>query len=237
MNTRTRLLALICALVGVLLLGALAAVSWSRARAAGWAVPRAVVPRMTEHQYERWARAVFLEEHPGEKPLNWAIARTVAEFHETHPMGKFIRHENDCSDFVGCVVDHALGAGARFERGSEDHALCGPGGAVRRRLFRTRRLPDVDAVQPGDVVGVRHSPWYPPKEETIGHVGIIGPDGFVYDFVKLRSWRTARYGRVKFEWFTRHSEPEQVYVSRLRPEYRYRLREVPQSDLGHPTSH
>ncbi len=218
-------------IVGALVLAAAGVGLLARSLPPGTALP------ITQEQFEQRARQQFLGRWPDEEPLNWAIARTVAKFHETHPMGKFILHENDCSDFVGCVVDHALGAGARFERGSEDHALCGRGGAVRRRLFRTRRLPGVDAVQPGDVVGVRHSPWYPPKEETIGHVGIIGPGGFVYDFVKLRTWRTARYGRVKFEWFIRHTTPEQVYISRLRPEYRYRLREVPRSDLGRPTSH
>jgi hypothetical protein len=184
---------------------------------------------MSAGRYEQWARQHFFDRWPHDKPLNWAIARTAADFHDSKPMGKFVLHDNDCSDFVGCVVDHALGAGARFERDSEDHALCGSGGSVRRWLFETRRLPDVDAVQPGDVVGVAHSPWYPPREGSIGHVGVVGPDGFVYDFVKLKSWRQARYGRNPLSWFIRHSSRDQVYISRLRPEYRYRLKEVPTS--------
>lgn len=213
-------------LAGLAVLVAIGAVVWSQLNPAGLRVPRLSVPRMSADEYERWAREQFLKHYPDEKPLNWAIARTAVAFHNREPMGKFVLHENDCSDFTGCIVDHALGAGARFERKSEDHALCGPGGSVRRRLFGTRRLPDVDGVQPGDVIGVRHSPWYPPKEESIGHVGVIGADGYVYDFVKLKSWSEARYGRTSFEWFIHNCAPEEVRISRLRPEYRYRLRDV-----------
>jgi len=213
-------------LAGLALLAAAGALVWSRAGLAGPGAPGVGVRPMSAQEYERWARGQFLARYPDQKPLNWAIGRSAEEFRATKPMGKFVLHENDCSDFVGCVVDHALGAGARFERDSEQHALCGAGGALDWRLFVSRWLTDLDAVQPGDVVGMRHSPWYPPREESIGHVGVIGTDGYAYDFVKLKSWSEARYGRTKFEWFIRNNQPEEVVISRLRPEYRYRIIEL-----------
>ncbi|HUS80689.1 MAG TPA: hypothetical protein VM283_05425 [Armatimonadota bacterium] len=189
-------------------------------------LPRFAGPLMTPEQYERWAREQFTARHPDEKPLNWTIAQTAEQFRQSRSMGRFVLNENDCSDFIGCVVDHALGAGARFERGSAEHALCGPGGSVPGSLFATRWLAEVDAVQPGDIIGVYHSPWYPPKEDTIGHVGVVGPDGRVIDFVKLKSWAEARYGRSEFEWFIHNCGPDEVAVSRLRAEYRYRMLDV-----------
>ncbi len=216
------------AILAVLIAGAV--VLWSGFEPIGMQRPRVSMSPMSPEEYERWAREHFLKHHPDEKPLNWAIARTAVAFHKSKPMGKFVLHENDCSDFVGCIVDHALGAGARFERNSEHHALCGAGGSVPRRLFRTRWLSDIDAVQPGDVIGVRHSPWYPPREESIGHVGVIGADGYVYDFVKLKSWRQARYGRTEFAWFIHNCAPQEVSISRLRAEYRYKVRRVRASE-------
>ena len=50
----------------------------------------------------------------------------------------------------------------------------------------------------------------------------------VYDFVKLKGWKEARYGRQKVEAFVRHvSGPDQISITRLRPEYRYRLLDLP----------
>lgn len=164
--------------------------------------------------------------HPGEKPLNWAIAETAARLYREQPMGRFVLHENDCSDFVGCVIDEALGPGARYNRGSDEHALCGRGGSTPRSLFDHRTLPEIGAVQPGDVVYVRHSPWYAPHEDSIGHVGVVGPDGRVIDFTKLKSWPSARYHRVEFGFFMRHAAPEEVVIGRLRPEFRYRVLEI-----------
>ena len=53
-----------------------------------------------------------------------------------------------------------------------------------------------------------------------------GTDGRVIDFSKLRSWPEARCGRHEFAWFIRHNAPEQVYIGRLRAEYRYRVVEI-----------
>ncbi len=185
-----------------------------------------VARRLSPEEYEQWARRRFEQRYPGEKPLNWRIAQTAEQFRRAKPMGRFVLHENDCSDFVGCVIDEALGPGARFTRGSDEHVLCGEGGALRGWLFDTKTLAERPQVQPGDVVFVRHSPHYPPSGDSIGHVGVIGPDAGVIDFTKLRSWASARYGRHDFEWFIRHNTPEQVRVGRLRPEYRYRVVEI-----------
>ncbi len=191
-----------------------------------------VLHELSPEEYERWARQRFHELHPDEEPLNWRIARTALRLHEARPMGRFVLHENDCSDFVGCVIDEALGAGARFNRDSDEHLLCGSGGSLRRELFVRRRLPDMGPVQPGDIVSVRHSPHYPPHDDSIGHVGVIGPDGRVLDFTKLKSWPSARYTRTDFEWFIRHCAPEEVIIGRLRPEFRYRVLEIDAVRLG-----
>ncbi|MCS6861302.1 MAG: hypothetical protein NZT92_13380, partial [Abditibacteriales bacterium] len=68
---------------------------------------------------ESGAREKFLREHPNEKPLNWAIGKVAMEFYKSRPMGKFVLHQNDCSDFVECIIDEALGVQARFKRGSD----------------------------------------------------------------------------------------------------------------------
>ncbi len=157
---------------------------------------------------------------------HWRIAETAERLRRVEPMGRFVLHENDCSDFVGCVIDEALGPGARFNRNSDKHVLCGEGGALRAWLFDTTTLDRRPQVQPGDVVFVRHSPHYAPHDDSVGHVGVVGPDGRVIDFSKLRSWPRARYGRHDFAWFIRYNTPEQVRVGRLRPEYRYRVVEI-----------
>jgi len=219
--------------VGALALGLLcgAAVFAAVAFAGAWrlmpdVVRSQVARRLSPEEYERWARGRFEQRHPGEQPLNWRIAETAEKFYRAEPMGRFVLHENDCSDFVGCVVDEALGPGARFNRNSDQHVLCGEGGGLRGWLFDTTTLERRPQVQPGDVIGVRHSPHYAPHDDSIGHVGVVGADGRVIDFSKLRSWPSARYGRHDFAWFIRHSTPEQVRVGRLRPEYRYRVVEI-----------
>lgn len=184
------------------------------------------VRRVDVAAFEREARSLFEQRYPGEKPLNWRIAEVADRFHARQPMGRFVLHENDCSDFVGCVIDEALGPGARFNRGSDEHALCGEGGRAPSALFERRRLPQVGAVQPGDIVHVRHSPWYPPHDDSIGHVGVVGTDGSVIDFSKLKIWPSARYHQVDFEFFIRHNEPDEVVIGRLRPEFRYRVAEI-----------
>lgn len=208
---------------GLALLGAGA---WVFARAEVGDLRLRVVRHVDDGAFEREARRLFEERYPGEKPLNWRIAETADRLYRERPMGRFVLHENDCSDFVGCVIDEALGPGARFNRGSDDHALAGKGGAPPSALFEHRRLPQVGAVQPGDIVHVAHSPWYPPHDDSIGHVGVVGADGRVVDFSKLKSWPTARYHQVEFEVFTRHCSPDEVVISRLRPEFRYRVLEI-----------
>jgi hypothetical protein len=165
-------------------------------------------------------RARFLTQRPDEKPLNWAIGEVAQRFHRNQPMGKFVLHQNDCSDFVECVIDEALGARARFKRGSNFHSI-----GLRTDVFDSWYWQPGEAVQPGDVISVEHSPWYTPYEGAIWHVGVVGADGAVYDFTKLRRWRQARYGRNTFEWFVRHSNYfGGVIVSRLKSEYRYKVR-------------
>jgi len=173
------------------------------------------------------ARRWFAERYPGEKPLNHKIAAAVLELHRRRPMGKFVlglgAPGNDCSDFTAACVDHGLGVGARFDRGSAEHLL-----GERMSLYEEIDWRTGVVVQPGDQVSVRHSPWYPPNDKACWHVGIVGSDGQVYDFVKLRSWREARYGRHDFAWFVRHSqEPGQVILWRLHWRYRYRVGPLP----------
>ncbi|MEA3402273.1 MAG: hypothetical protein U9R79_13640 [Armatimonadota bacterium] len=225
MNTRRGMrLALAGAGVGILVVVLIGAIGWERVGAVLGRVGG--VRRLSAEEYERWARQRFERRYPGEKPLNWRIAEVALEMYESEPMGRFVLQENDCSDFVGCVIDEALGAGARFRREGDEHLLCGEGGALRRWLFEVRRLPDVGPVQPGDVVSVRHSPHYPPHDESIGHVGVVGPEGSVMDFCKLKSWSAARYGRHDFEWFIRNCKADEVRIGRLRPQYRYRVLEI-----------
>ncbi len=200
---------------------------------------------LTGHvSYEAWARAQFERRHPGEKPLNWAVAQAAVRFHRERPMGRFVlgltpgKYGNDCSDFVDCAVDEGLGVKARFRRGSAHHLL-----ADRRALYDSFPWHPGVATQPGDVVAVRHSPWYEPSEQSCWHVGIIGSDGMVYDFVKLRRWSEARYGRTSFEWFVAHSSgPGEVTVARLRAAVRYRIVDVSRlaagragGDAAHPS--
>jgi len=57
-------------------------------------------------------------------------------------------------------------------------------------------------------------------------VGVVGPDGRVIDFSKLKSWPSARYHQVEFDFFTRHNKPNEVVIGRLKPEFRYRVFEI-----------
>jgi hypothetical protein len=189
----------------------------------------AAVRSLSPQEYERWARTEFSRRHPGEKPLNWRLADTAVRMHDLRPMGKFVlsvtpgKWGNDCSDFVDCIADEALGARARCFRGSRDH-LIGTDSPYFEHFIWDGRAP----VLPGDVVEVRHSPWYDPDPRGCWHVGMRGPDGLVYDFEKLRSWPEPRYGRIPFPRFIRFSRgPGEVVLGRLRPQYRYRIEEVP----------
>jgi len=209
---------------GLLLLGLVGWIAYHL----GWSLPHLVTvagrPRvMSEAEYEQWARTQFYEKSPGEKPLNWRIARVAVQYYEERPMGKFVLHENDCSDFVDCIVDDAIGPGARFRRDPQKHVVPRMYG-----IFKSFYWQQGDPVIPGDIISARHSPWYPPKESAISHIGVVGADGQVYDFVKLRSWSAARYGRNSFPWFVRHCpDAGEVTISRLRPEYRFKLKEIP----------
>ena len=118
--------------VGLALLGAGA---WVFAREGVRDVRLRAVRRVDPEAFEREARALFEQRYPGEKPLNWRIAETATRLYHEQPMGRFVLHENDCSDFVGCVIDEALGPGARFNRGSDEHALCGEGGRAPLSLI------------------------------------------------------------------------------------------------------
>jgi hypothetical protein len=186
------------------------------------ALPAPLTSTLSSREYEQWARHEFRKHHPHAKPLNWEIAAKAVEFHRRQPMGRFVLDKNDCSDFVDAIMDDALGARARFRRHSRDHIL------ARERVWDTyywdRRTP----LQPGDELLVRHSPWYGPYESRLWHIGVIGTDGQVYDWTKLRSWSEAQYGRNSVEWFTRNSPGrDEIAVVRLAPEYRYCIRPLP----------
>jgi hypothetical protein len=179
--------------------------------------------------FEQYARARFLREHPGAKPLNYRIGQAAVGFYKAKPMGKFVLCVtlpdvgNDCSDFAACAIDEGLGARARFKRHSQCHLI----GEDRRyfdSFYWDRRTP----LLPGDTVTVRHSPWYAPRDSACWHEGIIGSDGMVYDFEKLKSWPQPRYGRHPVGWFVQNCPRHgQIIVARLRPEYRYYLQQIP----------
>ncbi len=176
---------------------------------------------------EAEARRRFLRDHPGEKPLNWACGEAAVRLSASRPMGKFVlglgEPGNDCSDFTACCIDEGLGVGARFRRGSSEHLL-----GERRDLFEYFYWQSGDEVQPGDVISVRHSPWYDPYDGACWHCGIVGSDGLVRDFSKLRRWSSPRYGRHTLAEFTKHcKEPRQVLVQRLHYLYRYRISPLP----------
>jgi hypothetical protein len=214
--------------LAVLLLAAGSAVALRRApvlelrRSGRLGVP--TVHRLTEAE----ARARFAREHPGEKPLNWAIAEAAPRFRQSRPMGRFVlglggRWGNDCSDFTAACVDEGLGAGARFKRASKHHIY-----GEDARLFEWFWWRPGATILPGDQLHIRHSPWYTPSEDACWHVGLVGPDGQVYDFTKLKRWNGPRYGRNSVDWFTRHSRgAKQVLVSRLHWKYRYRVEPLP----------
>ena len=219
------------AIAGLLLLGVLGSglVAW-RLNLLTWlrlpCMVREVLPRgeMAQAEYELWARQQFYRRFPNEQPLNWRIAHWARRYYDTRPMGTFVLHTNDCSDFVDCLVDDALGPKASFRRNSDTHIVARTRGVMKSFPWEPGMV-----VIPGDIVSVEHSPWYPPKEPTnIWHVGVVGPDGHVYDFVKLRSWPKARYGRNSVQWFIRHCPaPDEVVITRLRPEYRFRSKALP----------
>ncbi len=213
-------------LASLLFAGALAGVSYWRT---GRVRPHSLTHLLSPEEYERWARAEFARRHPGEKPLNWRLAETAVTFHRVKPMGKFVLGVkpgvwgNDCSDFLDCIADETLGARVRCFRGSREHQL-GTSPAYFAYFYWDGRSP----IQPGDLVAVRHSPWYDPDPDAAWHIGMLGPDGMVYDFVKLRRWSEARYGRNSLQWFVRQSrDPREVLLGRLRPQYRYMMKAMP----------
>ncbi len=162
------------------------------------------------------------------EPLHWRLAETAVRFCRERPMGKFVlavepgQWGNDCSDFVDRIADEALGAGARCFRGSRDHRL-----GTSERYFAYAPWDGRSAIMPGDLLLVRHSPWYEPDPAAGWHVGIMGPEGMIYDFAKLKRWSVPRYGRNPLAWFVRYSRgPGEVVVGRLRAQYRYRMVEV-----------
>lgn len=195
--------------------------------AAGGAVSEALVqPRRV--RYESWARAEFERRYPGEKPVNWAVAEAAEAIWRAESMGPFVlglgEPGNDCSDFVDCAIDQGLGVGSRISRGEPEHRFGESSLVVYRFVWR----PGL-AVQPGDAVSIEHSPWYTPYDGACWHCGIVGTDGQVLDFTKLKRWSGPRYGRQTFAQFTRHSrEPGQVVIARLRPQYRYRIEPLPE---------
>ena len=202
------------ALVALLALG----VTWYVV-AGRWA-PGARLPTSIDPDVE--ARRDFYRNHPGEHPLNWQIGRKAQEFHRLRPMGGFRLHRNDCSDYVDCIVDDALGAKARFRRGSDRHILM-----RRSDLWDVFYWDRHEPLLPGDILSVEHSPHYEPHEGAVWHVGVLSTDGRVYDWSKLVSWPTDRYGCNSLAWFTRYSTgPDSIIVWRLKAVYRYKARPV-----------
>lgn len=219
-----------CWLAGLAVLAlALPVLAWLP-RLAGVPAPVAMpLPRPLRPPTEADLRARFMAEHPDEQPLNHAIAEAVVQLHRERPMGTFrLGVEagvagNDCSDFTAAAIDDGLGAQARFRRDSPEHLY-----GERWSLFERRVWSPGVVVLPGDELSVRHSPWYEPYPEACWHCGLVGSDGQVYDFTKLKRWSSPRYGRHSFEQFIRHSRrPGEVVISRLRPEYRYLAKPLP----------
>jgi hypothetical protein len=217
--------ALAAILVAVL---AAAALPWALRRSLGprrqpgngLADVRSLISRLTAPDEEE-ARRIFLRTRPGERPLNWRIGETALDFHRRRPMKPFVLNRNDCSDYVACIVDEALGARPRIDYERGRHTFWG------RDLWAGFYWQPGMPVQLGDIVDVVHSPWYEPREGVLSHVGVLGSDGRVYDFVKLRHWTKHRYGRHTFDEFVYNSlGPREITVFRLKPEYRYRLRAV-----------
>lgn len=187
------------------------------------------LPQPLRPPTEAELRARFMTEHPGELPLNHAIAKAVRELHNEEPMGKFVigiergQKGNDCSDFTACAIDDGLGVQARFRRNSDEHLL-----GERYSLFERFVWTPGTPVLPGDEISVRHSPWYTPYPEACWHCGLMGDDGRVYDFTKLKRWSSPKYCRHTFEEFIRHSKGAgQVIITRLKPEFRYRAKALP----------
>lgn len=142
------------------------------------------------------------------------IAATARRFHSTKPMPKFELHKNDCSDFVACVVDEALGVGAR-RSAHESHKII-PHRISDNPCFKTFNWRPGIMVRAGDIVQVRHSPYYPrSNDSSIWHVGVVGDDMRVYDFAKIIRWPKARYGAHSFDRFTCNSRPNgEIQISR-----------------------
>ena len=221
---RLLLPALLTVAAGALLAPALHRHAPALRRHAPVTLPPVIVPPLTEVT----AREHFHHEHPGEPPYHVRIARAAELFHQTRPMGTFVFNppspvHNACSDYCACCVDHGLGVGARFERQSDRHLL-----GDRDDLFEDYWWQPGFRLAPGDEVDVRHSPYYPPNPAACWHVGLVGTDGHVYDFSKLKRWPTPRYGRQSFAEFTRNSHGEhEIMIRRLRWEYRYGAWPIP----------
>jgi len=217
--TRVGLAVLALAAVGVWVFDFARSQTRDRALYAAAPAPREQGPKLS---FDEWARREFERRHPGEKPLNWKIAEKAEAFHRDKPMGHFVLNANDCSDFVDAVVDDALGAQARFRRGSPDHIL------IEKPVWDVFHWDRRTRLQPGDELHVRHSPWYPPSEQAPWHVAIIGTDGMAYDWTKLKTWKTDRYNRTPVEWFIHNSPgPKEIVMARLLPEYRYLITSLP----------
>jgi hypothetical protein len=176
----------------------------------------------------------FYRHHPGEKPLNWKIAAAAEKIRTEQAMGKFRlgiepgKLGNDCSDYVACAVDEGLGLGGRcYHPEREDHVILSSldwSRAYRYMDYFYWRPGTV--VMPGDMVRVTHSPHYAPHPGACSHVGIVGTDGLVYDFSKLKRWPEARYGTSEFSWFTRHCGDREVVIGRLKDVYRFLQRPI-----------
>lgn len=217
------------AIIALAILSAATAVVVSALRGG---LPLLWLPRPPSPLTEAAARERFLREHPGEKPLNHQLGQAAVALYKAKPMGKFVLcvgypdNGNDCSDFVACAIDEGLGVKARFKRHSTRHLI-----AQDLRYFTSFYWQRSTPLLPGDSIAVAHSPWYAPYEGACWHVGIIGSDGMVYDFEKLKSWPGPRYGRHSLAWFTHNATgARDIIVTRLRPQYRYRLVPIPRPD-------
>lgn len=120
------------------------------------------------------------------------VATVAMETTRKKALGKYALGRNDCTNFVARAVER--GAGIALPNHDFDRL-----GNQELQYFTYFLLPtdgNGATVQPGDIV------WLIPRK-GISHVGVVGTDGRVYHFTKLRR-RPQRYAAEPLSVFLRH---------------------------------